>query len=89
MRVRVQYTVSGEDGNSVLAFANTVGQPVDKIAKIALIKYINNVLSKAEKMAADKMASDYSLELNDGTGTELHSAGVVETQDSASDSQEL
>lgn len=89
MRVRIQYTMSGEDGNSVLAFANTVGQPVDKIAKIALIKYINNVLSKAEKMAADKLASDHDLELNDGTGTELHPAGTAETSDSASNSQKL
>lgn len=89
MRVRIQYTMSGEDGNSVLAFANTVGQPVDKIAKIALIKYINNVLSKAEKMAADKLASDYDLELTDGTGTELHPTGVAETSDSALNSQEL
>lgn len=81
MRVRIQYTVSGEDGQSVLDFANTVGQPVDKIAKIALIKYINNVLSKAEKMAAEKLASD--------NGTQLHTTRTVEASDPAFNSQEL
>ena len=50
MRVRVNFTISGEDGDAVLAFANTVGQPVDKIAKIAFIQYINKVLKKAEEL---------------------------------------
>lgn len=52
MRVRVNFTISGEDGDAVLAFANTVGQPVDKIAKIAFIQYINKVLKKAEELEA-------------------------------------
>lgn len=84
MRVRVQFTMSGEDGNSVLAFANTVGQPVDKVAKIALIKYINNVLTEAEKMAARQLQ-----ETADGNGTQLHTAGTVEASDPAFNSQEL
>ena len=76
MRVRINFTISGEDGDSVLAFANTVGHPVDKIAKIALIHYINNVLKKAEDMAK---------EVTDGR-TKLHPAGVDAPSDPASDS---
>lgn len=52
MRVRVNFTISGEDGEAVLAFANTVNQPVDKIAKVAFIQYINKVLKKAEELEA-------------------------------------
>lgn len=72
MRVRVNFTISGEDGDSVLSFANTVGHPVDKIAKIALINYINNVLKKAEDMA--KEVTD---------GTKLHPAGTDAPSDAA------
>ena len=78
MRVRVNFTISGEDGDSVLAFANTVNHPVDKIAKIALIHYINNVLKKAEEMA--KEVTD---------GTQLHPTGIDETSNATSDSQAL
>lgn len=73
MRVRVNFTMSGEDGDSVLSFANTVGHPVDKIAKIALIHYINNVLKKAEDMAKD---------VTNGRA-ELHPTGVDASPDAA------
>lgn len=76
MRVRVNFTISGEDGDSVLAFANTVNHSVDKIAKVALIQYINNVLKKAEEMA--KEVTD---------GAQLHATGIAETSDASSDSQ--
>jgi hypothetical protein len=78
VRVRVNFTISGEDGDSVLAFANTVNHPVDKIAKIALIHYINNVLKKAEEMA--KEVTD---------GTQLHPTGITQTPNATSDSQAL
>ena len=81
MRVRVNFTMSGEDGDSVLAFANTVNHPVDKIAKIALIHYINNVLKKAEEMAKDVTGEN--------NGTQLHPAGTTETSNASSDSQAL
>lgn len=73
--------MSGEDGDSVLAFANTVNHPVDKIAKIALIHYINNVLKKAEEMAQDVTGEK--------DGTQLHPTGTTQTPDSSSDSQAL
>jgi len=82
MRVRINFTMSGEDGDSVLAFANTVNHPVDKIAKIALIHYINNVLKKAEEMAKDVTG--------DASGqSQLHPAGTTETSNTPSDSQAL
>jgi hypothetical protein len=68
--------MSGEDGDSVLAFANTVNHPVDKIAKIALIHYINNVLKKAEEMAKD---------VTDGN-SQLHSTGTDATPNSSTNS---
>jgi hypothetical protein len=66
MRVRVNFTISGEDGEAVLAFANTVGQPVDKIAKMAFIQYINKVLKKAQELEAT------GKETPDGHGNPVH-----------------
>jgi hypothetical protein len=66
MRVRVNFTISGEDGEAVLAFANTVNQPVDKIAKVAFIQYINKVLKKAEELEAA------TKETPDGNGNSVH-----------------
>jgi hypothetical protein len=67
MRVRVNFTISGTDGDSVLSFANTVGQPVDKIAKVAFIQYINKVLKKAEELEAAA-----SKETPSGDGNTVH-----------------
>ena len=52
MSKRVSFKMYGEDAQSALDFANAVGQPLDKIAKIALVQYINDTIQKAANMAA-------------------------------------
>lgn len=51
MSKRVSFKMYGEDAKACLDFANAVGQPLDKIAKVALVRYINDTLQKAEQMA--------------------------------------
>lgn len=52
MSKRVSFKMYGEDAQYALDFANAVGQPLDKIAKIALVQYINNTIEKAANMMA-------------------------------------
>lgn len=50
MSKRVSYKLRGEEASAALDFANAVGQPLDTIARMALIKYINDILAQAEAM---------------------------------------
>lgn len=56
MSKRVSYKLHGEEAAAALDFANAVGQPLDRIARIALIKYINDILSQAEAMSKAQQA---------------------------------
>lgn len=47
MSRRVSYKLHGDDAKAALDFANAVGHPLDMIAKIALFRYINDVVQRA------------------------------------------
>lgn len=57
MSKRVSYKLHGEEAAAALDFANAVGQPLDRIGRIALIKYINDILTQAEAMSKQVSAS--------------------------------
>lgn len=54
MSKRVSYKVYGDDARHLTDFANAVGQPLDKIAKVALYKYVSEVLDRADQLAKDE-----------------------------------
>jgi len=54
MSKRVSYKVYGDDAKHLTDFANAVGQPLDKIAKVALYKYVSEVLDRADQLAKDE-----------------------------------
>lgn len=54
MSKRVSYKVYGDDAKHLVDFANAVGQPLDKIAKVALYKYVSEVLDRADQLAKDE-----------------------------------
>ena len=54
MSKRVSYKLYGDDAKNIQEFANAVGQPLDKVAKLALYKYVSEVLDRAEQLAKDE-----------------------------------
>lgn len=53
MSKRISYKLYGDDAKNIQEFANAVGQPLDKVAKLALYKYVSEVLDRAEQLAKD------------------------------------
>lgn len=54
MSKRVSFKLRGDDAQAAIDFANAVGHPLDRIAEVALVKYINDTLSKAEQLAKEE-----------------------------------
>lgn len=54
MSKRISFKLRGTDAQAAIDFANAVGHPLDRIAEVALVKYINETLTKAEALAKDE-----------------------------------
>jgi hypothetical protein len=51
MSKRISFKLRGDDAKAAIDFANAVGHSLDRIAEVALVKYINDTLTKAEALA--------------------------------------
>lgn len=80
MRLRVAFKLHGEEADLARQISKLADVPVDSVAKLAMQRYLNDVLVRAEKAAAAKEKASGQSSQPDA----VHSSGTdSDTQDAA------
>ena len=71
MRLRVAFKLSGDDADLARQIEHAAGIPLDKIAKVAMVRYMDEVLNRAKQMKDEQDGRQPS------TSPTIQSTGIV------------
>jgi hypothetical protein len=50
MRLRIAFKLNGDDADLARQIEHAAGIPIDKIAKVAMVRYMDEVINRAKQM---------------------------------------
>lgn len=78
MRLRLAFKLNGEEAELARQLADAAQMPADKIAKLAMQRYMRDVMDRAEQMMRQQStASEVSSGLQSSDSNPVQSTGTV------------
>lgn len=91
MRLRLSFKLHGDEADLARQLADAAGMPVDNIAKLAMQRYMRDVIDRAEQMMrAQQSPPNEGLPdgLQSGAANPVHAEGTVSPAQDAIPSEE-
>lgn len=89
MRLRLAFKLNGEEAELARQLADAAQMPADKIAKLAMQRYMRDVIDRAEQMMRQQpQPSEVSSGLQPGDSDPVQSEGIVSPASDAVSSEE-
>lgn len=80
MRLRLAFKLHGEEADLARQVASMAGIEADKIAKLAMQRYLRDVIERAEEMARTMQQGENNGTQSDSTGTVQATSDAVSSE---------